>query len=90
MQVFEQKSDDFLLFYGNISMSKIFLPSFFAVYIHKKRRPRAVYLQSEAFALPSKSNKQQETYADMTTLLLHIWQGEVCSHTHRHLLLTLV
>lgn len=28
MQVFEQKSDDFLLFYGNISMSKIFLPSF--------------------------------------------------------------
>ena len=31
MQVFEQKSDDFLPFYGNISMSKIFLPRFKAL-----------------------------------------------------------
>ena len=33
----------------------------------KKRRPRVAYSQVEAFALPTKSNKQQETYADMTT-----------------------
>ena len=37
------------------------------VYRHKKRRPRVVYLQPEAFALPTKSNKQQETYAGMKT-----------------------
>ena len=34
---------------------------------HKKRRPRVAHLQIEAFALPKQSNKQQETYADMTT-----------------------
>jgi len=33
---------------------------------NKKRRPRVAYLQFEAFALPKGSNKQQETYADMT------------------------
>ena len=33
----------------------------------KKRRPRVAYSQIEAFALPTESNKQQETYADMTT-----------------------
>ena len=37
------------------------------IYTHKKRRPRVAYSQVEAFALPTKSNKQQETYADMTT-----------------------
>ena len=31
MQVFEQKSGYFLPFYGNISMSKIFLPRFKAL-----------------------------------------------------------
>ena len=31
----------------------------------KKRRPRVAYLQIEAFALPLRSNKQQETYAGM-------------------------
>ena len=34
---------------------------------NKKRRPHVVYLQPEAFALPTKSNKQQETYAGMKT-----------------------
>ena len=34
--------------------------------MHKKRRPRVAYPQFEAFALPKGSNKQQETYADMT------------------------
>ena len=37
------------------------------IHTHKKRRPRVAYSQVEAFALPTKSNKQQETYADMTT-----------------------
>ncbi len=32
----------------------------------KKRRPRVAYSLNEAFALPKESNKQQETYADMT------------------------
>ena len=31
----------------------------------KKRRPRVAYSQIEAFALPLRSNKQQETYAGM-------------------------
>ena len=35
--------------------------------IQRKRRPRVAYSQIEAFALPKQSNKQQETYADMTT-----------------------
>ena len=35
--------------------------------IHTKRRPQVAYLQFEVFALPTQSNKQQETYADMTT-----------------------
>ena len=34
MQVFEQKSDDFLLFYGNISMSKIFCLVFLVPGLH--------------------------------------------------------
>ncbi len=60
------------------------------VYTYKKRRPRAVYLQSEAFALPSKSNKQQETYADMTILLpIYSKEGYIVI-PDRHLLLTLV
>ena len=33
----------------------------------KKRRPRVAYSQIEAFALPLRSNKQQETYAGMKT-----------------------
>ena len=33
----------------------------------KKRRPRVAYPQIEAFALPLRSNKQQEAYADMAT-----------------------
>lgn len=32
----------------------------------KKRRPRVAHSQVEAFALPYRTNKQQETYADMT------------------------
>ena len=36
-------------------------------YTHKKRRPHVAYSSTEAFALPYNSNKQQETYADMTT-----------------------
>ena len=61
-----------------------------SIYTYKKRRPRAVYLQSEAFALPSKSNKQQETYADMTILLpVYSKEGYIVI-PDRHLLLTLV
>ena len=41
----------------------------------KRRRPRVVYLQFEAFALPKGSNKQQETYADMTNRLAKIQQS---------------
>ena len=33
----------------------------------KKRRPHVAYSQQEAFALPLRSNKQQETYAGMKT-----------------------
>ena len=40
---------------------------FVVLYTQQKRRPRVAYLQFEAFALPKGSNKQQETYADMTT-----------------------
>ena len=40
-----------------------------ATYTHKKRRPRVAYLQYEVLALPYNSNKQQETYADMTNHL---------------------
>ena len=46
------------------------------MYAYKKRRPRVAYSQNEAFALPDKSNKQQETYADMTTyytLISAVW-----------------
>lgn len=35
-----------------------------------------------------KSNKQQETYADMTNVLYGIYNRE--NHTHRHLLVTLI
>ena len=42
------------------------------VYRHKKRRPRVVYSQNEAFALPIPSNKQQETYAGMKTHYIHM------------------
>jgi len=35
----------------------------------KKRRPRVAYSQYEVLALPLESNKQQETYADMTNRL---------------------
>ena len=39
----------------------------FFPYRHKKSADlRVAYSQQEAFALPTKSNKQQETYADMT------------------------
>ena len=37
----------------------------------KKRRPRVAYSLNEAFALPKESNKQQETYADMTIHYTH-------------------
>ena len=39
------------------------------IYTQRKRRPQVAYSQPEAFALPDKSNKQQETYADMTYTL---------------------
>lgn len=56
----------------------------------KKRRPRVAYSQFEAFALPKGSNKQQETYADMTEPHARIQQNGYKRHTHRHLLLTLI
>ena len=44
------------------------------------------YLLTEAFALPDKSNKQQETYAGMTThCTIQAQYGY--NHTHRHSLL---
>ena len=43
----------------------IYILSFFTT--QKKRRPRVAYSQIEAFALPLRSNKQQETYAGMKT-----------------------
>ena len=42
----------------------------------KKRRPRVAHSQTEAFALPIESNKQQETYADIT---MHIVQKKTCA-----------
>lgn len=56
----------------------------------RKRRPRAVYSCTEAFALPNDSNKQQETYADMTNRSATNDKAGMFCHTHRHLLLTLV
>jgi len=55
----------------------------------KKRRPRVAYSQYEVLALPLESNKQQETYADMTNTLSDTTKQGIC-HTHRHLLLTLI
>ena len=43
----------------------IYILSFFTN--TKKRRPHVAYSQQEAFALPLRSNKQQETYAGMKT-----------------------
>ncbi len=48
-----------------------FLGLFSQKYLHKYTHTKSadlaiVYLQLEAFALPNSSNKQQETYADMT------------------------
>ena len=41
-------------------------------------------------ALPNDSNKQQETYADMTNRSATNDKAGMFCHTHRHLLLTLV
>jgi len=69
MQAFGQKSAKFLLFAVNLNTSKIiiYIVRAHVMHIHKKkRRPRVAHSQTEAFALPIESNKQQETYADMT------------------------
>ena len=56
----------------------------------EKRRPRVAYSSTEAFALPKGSNKQQETYADMTNCSARNSKARYKCHTHRHLLLTLI
>ena len=56
------------------------------IYTHKKRRPLVAYLSTEVFAIPLGSNKQQETYADMTNRPVRNDKAGYY-HTHRHLLL---
>ena len=47
---------------------------------HKKAQTSVDYLPIEAFALPDKSNKQQETYAGMKTH--HTPTGAVWIHSY--------
>ena len=52
----------------------------------KKRRPRVAYSQIEAFAMPLRSNKQQETYADMTAYYLCNAVGNTHKRTQHNVL----
>ena len=56
----------------------------------QKAQTSVAYSQSEAFALPTQSNKQQETYAGMKTRYTLRQAQHGYNHTHRHLLITLI
>ena len=72
--------------FGNL---RYLIVHFFSISTNTKRRPRVAYSSTEVLALPLESNKQQETYADMTNCFDRNTKAGYC-HTHRHLLNTLI
>lgn len=57
--------------------------------MHKESADLVLFTYARGLSITLESNKQQETYADMTNPSVKITKQGIC-HTHRHLLLTLI